>query len=146
MSVPFTLTENVATRVAYVAGTVPNEVTFGEFIDTYGYHHITFKPLVGAISTGSILLEVYENSAANSSGATPIAGAVGRMVDGTADQKTGLLEVNLDNLLTTSRYVGLRITPPAAVSFFAAIADLSIPRGAPVLNGTAQGVSFVTVV
>ncbi len=144
MAVEFTLTQNVAFRRAYNPGTVPNAATFGDFIDVRGFNHATFIPQVGDFGTGSIIIEVYENSAANSSGATAVGSSISRFLDGTSEDKLGLIEVNLDKIVATNRYLGLRITPPAAIGFFAATAALSLTRNAPPLNGTAQNVAFVT--
>ncbi len=136
------ISQNDGIRRAYNVGTVPNAATFGDFLDTRNFRKVTFIPQVGDFGTGSIIVEVYQNSAANSSGATAVGSAIGRFLDGTHENMYGVLEVNLD--LVTQRYVGLRITPPAALGFFSALALLDIPHSAVTLNGTAQNVAFVT--
>lgn len=139
------ISQNTGVRRAYNTGTVPNSVTFGDFLDTRNFRKVTFFPQVGDFGTGSIIIEVYQNSAANSSGATAVTGAIGRFLDGTSEDKVGVIEVNLDALSgTTQRYVGLRITPPAALGFFSAMALFDVAHSAVTLNGTAQNVAFVT--
>lgn len=136
------ISQNMGVRRAYNTGTVPNSVTFGPALDTRGYRKATFFPQVGDFGTGSIICEVYQNSAANSSGATAVGSAIGRFLDGTSEDKVGVIEVNLD--VVTQRYVMLRITPPAALGFFSAMALLDIAHSAVTTNGTAENVAFVT--
>jgi len=137
------LSENWALRVAHVPGTVPASITYGNWIDVTGYREISFVANCAALDDDCDLT-VYENSTNSSSGATAVAGATDDFINGTDENRIGVIELDVSKLGDGKNYVALAVTPASALNFFSANALLGSANRSPVSNGTADGVAWTT--
>jgi hypothetical protein len=137
----FNIGQNQAARVGYVAGTIPNAVTHGEWIAVTGFRTVSFLAQIGALAN-DLVLQAMQNSAATSVGAATVASATGTFTATTDNNRLGQISFQVEDLTAGNQYVALRFTPGGAVSFASALALLGVPYSEPPLNGSAQGVAF----
>lgn len=137
-----TLNKNLAVRQSHVTGTVPASSVYGNWIDVRGYDRVMFVAQVQTLDDDCDLT-VYQNSAAQDSGAAIVTGATDDFINGTDENRAGVIEIGTGNLTDGNYYVALRVTPASALAFFGAVAYLTKAHSEPVANGTAENIAWV---
>ena len=141
-----TFVEDYGVRPVFPVATQDGEANYGAWIDTLGLDSIVFVPLAGALG-GNITGTVYSSATNDGSGTTVVTydgtnNVAEAFVNGTDEDRVGLLTVRRSYLATTERYVTLRVTAANAGDMFGCLAILCRDLDAPIPNGTAEGVAF----
>jgi len=138
-----TLNENLAVRMIHTpGGDYAAAAVDGTWVDMTGYRRCLFVSLAGGLD-GDIAVAVYEATDATGDSAQALSGLADSFVNGTDEDRVGLIEVRDTDLSDGFSFVTVRVTP-AATDPFSAIAILGEPYSAPVSNATTDDVAFNT--
>lgn len=137
-----TFNDNNAVRMAATPATWAAAAVYGNWIAVAGFRRFTFIPMNTELD-GALLVEVFQATSSVGAGAAAVTGLSNTFANGTDEARVGIIEVRDSDLLATTTHIALKVTP-AATDSFGAVCILSEPYEAPVLNGTTQGVAWVT--
>lgn len=138
-----TFNDNWAVRPVHTPGDAyAAAATAGTWHSMVGYRRCTFIPFVGELD-GDLTVAAYEAQDAAGTGAQALAGITDSFVNGTDEDRVGILEVREADLSDGYTHVTCYVTP-TATDAFSCIAVLGEPYEAPVSNATTDGVAFNT--
>ncbi|MCC6361852.1 MAG: hypothetical protein IT450_24215 [Phycisphaerales bacterium] len=138
-----TLNDNLAIRMIHTpGGDYAAAAVDGTWVSMAGYRRILFVSLAGGLD-GNIAVAAYEATDAAGSDAQALSGLSDSFVNGTDEDRVGLIEVRDVDLSDGFGYVTIRVTP-AATDPYSCIAILGEPITAPVSNATTDDVAFNT--
>lgn len=119
-----------------------NAAVYTDWVAIAGYRRCVFLVGNGELDA-DMTLAVYEATSAAGAGAQAISGLSASFVNGTDEDRAGILEVRDSDMSAGYTHLALLVTPGAADSF-CAFAVLGEALDYPVSNATTDGVAFVT--
>lgn len=136
-----TFNDNWAVRLVGTPGTWAASAVYTDFVSMVGYRRCAF--IVGNGDLDDDLdVKVYEAKDDSGTDAQAIAGLTDAFVNGTDEERAGIIEVREADLSDGYTHVGLLVTP-AATDSFCAFALLGEAYQNPVSNGTEDGVAWI---
>lgn len=138
-----TLNDNLAVRMVHTPGDAyAAAATAGTWHSMVGFRRVMFVPLVGELD-GDLTVAAYEATDSSGTGAQALSGITDSFVNGTDEDRVGILEVRDTDLSAGFSYVTVYVTP-TATDAFGCVAIFSEPHDAPVANTTTYDVAFNT--
>jgi len=137
-----TFNDNHAVRLIGSPAEWAAAAAYTDWVPIAGYRRCTFLVGNGELDA-DMALAVYEATDASGTDAQAISGLADSFVDGTDEDRAGILEVRDVDMSDGFTHLALLVTPGAADSF-CAFAVLSEGYTMPASNATTDGVAFVT--
>ena len=138
-----TFNDNWAVRGIHTPGDAyAAAATAGTWVNMQGYRRVAFLGYVGELD-GDFTMAAYEATDDSGTDAQALDGITDSFVNGTDEDRVGILEVREVDLSDGYTHVTVYVTP-TATDAFSCLAVLGEPYDAPVSNATTDGVAFNT--
>ena len=136
-----TFNDNWAVRAVGSPATWAAAAMYTDWVAIAGFRRCVFLPQNGELD-GDMVIAVYEATDASGTSAQAISGLTDSFVNGTDEDRVGIIEVRDVDMSDGYTHLALLVTP-AATDSFACVAVLGESYEAPVSNATTDGVAWI---